>query len=179
MLEEVWKDIPGYVGYYQVSNLGRVRSLSRIVARKTGSLFINGKLLKQYNTNKGRLEVHLCRNGKWVHWLVHRIVATTFLPNPHNLPQINHLNGDPRDNRLDNLEWCDQSRNELHKIHELGHTNNSLLSSPRKVMLVEQNIVFASLGEASRKSGVPLHTLFSRLQSGKSDPNGNHWEYVI
>lgn len=179
MPEEVWKDVPGYVGYYQVSNLGRVRGLPRVVARGRGFLRIKGKILVPHENNTGRLVVQLSRDGRLARWLVHRMVAIAFLPNPCNFPQINHLNGDPKDNRLDNLEWCNQSRNELHKIYELGHVNDSLLSSPRKVMLVEQNKVFVSLGEASRKSGVPLYTLFSRLKSGEPDPDGNHWKYVI
>lgn len=178
-MKEMWKDIPGYVGLYQVSDLGRVRSVDRVIPRKNGPLPLKGKILKQFVKNSGRLEVHLSREGKWTHWLVHRLVAIAFLDNPNNLPQINHLNGDPRDNRLVNLEWCDQSRNEIHKIHNLKVKNSSLLYQPKKVVLVEEGRVFNSLGEACRITGIPLHILFNRLNSGKPDVNGQHWEYVL
>lgn len=178
-MKELWKDIPGYVGLYQVSDLGRVKSLPRTVKRGKGFLHIKGKILKQYVNNRGRLEVHLSRSGKWTHWLVHRLVAIIFLDNPNNLPQINHINGDPKDNRLDNLEWCNQSQNEIHKIHYLNNKNPSLLSQPRKIVLVEQGVVFNSLGEACRKTGIPMHILFNRLQTGKQDNNGRHWKYML
>lgn len=178
-MREFWADIPGHVGEYQVSDLGRVRSLSRNVPRGKGTLPVKGKILKQFITNTGRLEVHLSHNGKWQHWLVHRLVATVFLPNPNNFPQINHLNGNPLDNRLANLEWCNQSLNEIHKIHNLKVKNSSLLSQPRKVLLVEHNEIFNSLGEACRKTGIPLYMLFNRLKTGKPDKNGFHWEYVV
>lgn len=178
-MQEIWKDIPGYVGLYQVSDLGRVRSLPRTVKRGDGKMSIKGHDLEQFLTNTGRMEVHLCRDGKWTHWLVHRLVAIVFLPNYNNLPQINHLNGNPRDNRLCNLEWCDQSKNELHKIHKLKVKNSSLLAQPRKVLLIEDGVVFDSLGEACRRANIPMHILFNRLKTGKADKNGLHWKYVV
>lgn len=178
-MQEVWRDVPGYVGRYQVSDLGRVRSLCRSVPRGDSTLSIKGKILKQYITNTGRLEVHLSYDGVWVHWLVHRIVATAFLENPRGLPQVNHINGDPRDNRLVNLEWCNQSQNEIHKIHNLKIMNPSLLRQPKKVILVEQNRMFNSLGEACRETGISLHILFNRLKTGKPDFDGHHWRYVL
>ena len=89
------------------------------------------------------------------------------------------MNGNPLDNRLDNLEWCNQSLNEIHKIHNLNIKNPSLIAQPRKILLVESNEIFNSLGEACRKTGVPLYTLFNRLKTGKADKNGFHWKYVV
>ena len=178
-MQEEWKNIPGYDGLYQVSNFGRIKSLSRKVKRDNHSLLVKGRVLKQYVTNTGRLEVHLSRNGVWKHCLVHRIVAITFLKNDNSLPQINHINGNPRDNRLENLEWCSQSQNEIHKIHNLKINNPSLLRQPKKILLVEREEIFNSLGEACRNTGVPLHILFNRLKTGKPDKNGHHWEYVL
>lgn len=91
-MAETWKDVAGYEGLYQVSDLGRVRSL------------LHGKvrILKFLDNGYGYLKVELNRNGK----LVHRLVAEAFIPNPLNLPQVNHKDEDKTNNTANNLEWC-------------------------------------------------------------------------
>ena len=96
---EIWKDIEGYEGLYQVSNLGRVRSLNY---RRSGI----SKLLKQSTDEKGYKQVGLCKNGKQKNYHVHRLVAIAFISNPNNLPIINHKDENPSDNNANNLEWC-------------------------------------------------------------------------
>lgn len=101
--EEIWKDIIGYEGLYQVSSLGRVRSLDRYDSRNH---FRNGRMLKlSYNT-VGYLSVGLHSNGKAKMYMVHRMVAQAFIPNPNNLPIINHKDENPSNNSVENLEWC-------------------------------------------------------------------------
>mgnify|MGYP002679946246 CR=1 FL=1 len=100
---EVWKDIKGYEGLYQVSNLGRVRSLNYGRSGET-------KLLKQGTTN-GYKRVFLYKNGKGKNYFVHRLVAMAFIPNPNNLPIINHKDEDSSNNNVNNLEWCTQEYN--------------------------------------------------------------------
>ena len=178
MIEE-WRDIPDYEGEYSVSSFGRVRSIERTVQRNGYPLAIRGRELKQHLINTGRLIVVLSKNGKGKKYLVHRLVAAAFLDNPNSLPQINHIDGNPKNNRVDNLEWCDQHWQEVHKIYNLGVNNPSLLAQPRKVICTETGKVYRSLGEACRFTGTPLHILFQRLRSGKPDNNGFHWEYVI
>lgn len=121
-LGEEWKDIKGYEGLYQVSNLGRVRSLSRYVKHRT-IYILKGKLLKQRTRGKGYLAVTLCKNSKLKHYYVHRLVAEAFIPNPNNLPQVNHKDENKSNNCVDNLEWCDDkyntnygTRNERHSM---------------------------------------------------------------
>lgn len=97
-MNEIWKDIPGHEGKYQVSNLGRVRSLNY---NRTGKI----KLLKQGNVN-GYKVVILYKDGKKKTYLVHRLVAIAFLLNPNNLPIINHKDENPSNNNVNNLEWC-------------------------------------------------------------------------
>ena len=98
-MKEMWKDIPGYERLYQVSNLGNVRSLNY---NRTGEI----KLLKQ-STNKHEYKlVSLCKNGKTKTCKVHRLVAIAFIPNPNNLPIINHKDEDKTNNNVNNLEWC-------------------------------------------------------------------------
>jgi hypothetical protein len=105
-MEEIWKDIEGYEGKYQVSNLGRVKSLKD----RWGSREKILKLLKHNGTHKYSV-VQLCDCGVTKKYLLHRLVAETFIPNPNGLPIINHKDENPENNTVDNLEWCDYSYN--------------------------------------------------------------------
>ena len=100
MIEE-WRPIEGYEGLYEVSNLGRVRSLDRFYYR-----LHKGKVLSPTKDRYGYLTVTLNCNGKSKTIKIHRLVAQAFLPNPDNLPQVNHKDEDKTNNNVDNLEWC-------------------------------------------------------------------------
>ncbi len=106
--EEIWKPIPGYEGY-EVSNKGRVRTLKNEV-----------KPMSLRKNPKGYLRVKLCNHGKERSFLVHRLVGMAFVPGYDKSLQINHLNGIPDDNRPENLEWCNGSRNLQHAYDVLG-----------------------------------------------------------
>jgi hypothetical protein len=118
---EVWKDIKDYEGHYQVSDIGRVKSLARVVESRKG-IFGNKKeiFLKTSKNRKGYLRVKLCKKSdgfcseKSV--IVHRLVANEFLENPLNKPQVNHKNGIKDDNRVENLEWATGSENVIHAL---------------------------------------------------------------
>ena len=107
-MNEQWRTIREYENY-EVSNLGRVRNKE-------------GQLLRPEETEKGYLRVDLRKNGKTKHLKVHRLVAIEFIPNLKNLPQINHKDEDKKNNRVSNLEWCDNWYNSHYgsksKIHE-------------------------------------------------------------
>lgn len=104
---EIWKDIIGFEQYYQVSNLGRVRSKDRIVITPKTSYFKKGRILIPSLDSKGNyLFVGLHVNNKVKLIYIHRLVAQNFIPNPHNYKQVNHINENKKDNRADNLEWC-------------------------------------------------------------------------
>ena len=111
-MKEQWKQVDGFVGY-EVSNLGRVRSVDRIRKAAYGrTARVKGVLLQaRKNTTNDYLLVRLRKEGKLVHCLVHRLVAIAFVPNPDGLPQVNHKDENPQNNRWDNLEWCDQLYN--------------------------------------------------------------------
>ena len=109
MMTEEWKDVEGYEGCYQVSNLGNIKSLSKTVnGRHRPEIY-----LKQMETEDGYLKVFLCKSGIQTKHLVHRIVAKAFVnnPNPGAFNQINHKDENPKNNVAENLEWCDCTYN--------------------------------------------------------------------
>lgn len=106
MIHEAWRDIEGYEGLYKVSNIGRVRSTPRT--------FTKGGILRIYKAGAGYLKLTLTKNGRQQQFYVHRLVARAFAPNPDNLPQINHIDGDKENNHINNLEWCNSADNMRH-----------------------------------------------------------------
>lgn len=111
---EEWRDVVGFEEFYQVSNLGRVRSLDRLVdtnIKYVDKRIHKGKLLKSHLNNKGYKKVFLCKNSEPKNHYVHRLVAQAFIPNPDNLPVVNHKDENPSNNCVDNLEWCTQQYN--------------------------------------------------------------------
>lgn len=111
VMEEIWKDVKGYEGYYQVSNLGRVRSLPR----NKGKRVYGGKILKQVDRGNGYLCISLSKNNQKSPLIsVHQLVAQAFIDNPNNLPQVNHIDGNKQNNRADNLEWSNASMQAIH-----------------------------------------------------------------
>lgn len=105
---EIWKDIPDYEGLYQVSNLGRVKSLERNITPKNDrkSYIVPERIRKPNKDKDGYLRIGLSKNSNKVYFFVHRLVALAFLENPENLPIVNHKNEIKADNRVENLEFC-------------------------------------------------------------------------
>lgn len=103
-------DIKGYEGLYKISNKGDVISLSKT----SGFLKLKEKYLKPTVKSKGYLDVKLIKDGIKKHFYIHRLVAKHFIPNPNNLPQVNHKDKNPSNNNVNNLEWCDNSYNVLY-----------------------------------------------------------------
>lgn len=128
-IEEEWRDIPGYEGYYQVSNLGRVRSLDRVVnghGRGFPRLHKSRIIAQSYN-HYGYRTISLCMDSKPKTHLVHRLVANAFISNCENKEDVNHINGMKTDNAVTNLEWATRKENMQHAYSNglVGHHNPS------------------------------------------------------
>ena len=111
---EIWKDVVGYEGFYQVSNLGNVKRVGSF--RGVNKAYLQNYYLTPVDNGKGYLRIKLTINNKSKRIMLHRIIAEAFLPNPNNYPVINHINGNKKDNQITNLEWCTQSQNCLHSV---------------------------------------------------------------
>lgn len=121
---EIWKEIPGYEGLYQVSNLGRVRTIERYVTEKNGKTRIKKSIIRKFVvSNSGYAQVTLTCKYKMKLCTVHRLVAITFLEKVSGKNIVNHINGIKTDNSLSNLEWCNKSENELHSYRVLNKIN--------------------------------------------------------
>ena len=180
-IEEIWKDVVGYEGLYQVSNLGRIKSLNRYIKTKNNSiLHVNEKILKQtikYGAGKlPRPQVNLCKNCKNNSLLVSRIVAKAFLPNPDNLPQVNHKDENPSNNNVNNLEWCTEEYN-----HNYGTRNERQAKSLQKKIIAydkDTNIcigIFNSIKEAAKILGCD-DSCITKVCKGK---NKYHKKYIF
>ena len=111
-MSEIWKDVVGYESYYQVSNLGNVKRIGSF--RGVNKAYLNGYNLKPMDNGMGYFRIKLTVNNKSKRVMLHRIIAEAFISNPEGKKVINHLDGDKKNNTLNNLEWCTQSENCLH-----------------------------------------------------------------
>ena len=156
---EVWKDI--YEGY-QVSDKGRVFSIKR------------NKILTLREHHKGYLQVHLRVDGKDITPKVHRLVALAFIDNPNNLPQVNHINGNKKDNSVGNLEWCTNGENVKHSYDVLGRK-----AFERSVVCVESNKEYSSSREASRLLSIDNSCITKCCKGKRQTAGGYHWRYAV
>ena len=162
---EMWRDVQGYKGLYLISNLGRIKSLRK------------DKVMHPAKTPAGYYYVTLSDGHTKKKQYIHRLVAEAFLPKPDDCNIVNHLNGITTDNRVHNLEWCDQKRNIQHAVYELGRMGR-LFYPMREVMCVETGEKFESISAAARSKNLNVQNLFSACKGRYHTCGGLHWEYV-
>lgn len=173
---EIWKDIEGYENLYQVSNLGNVRSLRHTKPH----------LITQTKNRNGYLQVALsiCSN-KLKKFYVHRLVAQAFIPNPNNLPQVNHKDENKLNNRAENLDWCTPKFNINYgtslERRAKAQTNRKDLSKPVLQFDKNGNFIneYQSMSDATRKTGIHFSHI-SKVCKGKVNYNsagGFIWKY--
>lgn len=130
-MSEIWKDIPGYVGFYQISNLGNVRSLKRKVNNSESGTQRETKdmLMNPWDNGNGYLVVSLQKNHKRKNYYVHRLVADAFVNNPDDLGFVNHLDFNKHNNAVSNLEWCTQRENVNYSKEHMKKPRNKCKAS--------------------------------------------------
>ena len=194
-MEEIWVDIKGYEGFYQVSNLGRVKSLKRIARHSSGgNKILKEKLLKQTVNKRGYVVVTLYKDGVSKQFKIHTLVAVAFIPNVENKPYIDHINTIKTDNRVEDLRWVtekENSNNELTLKHIKEGCKNNGRNTPHKYgaehpnsrQIVQLSLdldlikIWGSGGEAERLEGFN-HGHISKCCKGKAKTHkGYKWMY--
>ena len=177
--EENWKDIEGYEGLYQVSDKGRVKSLNY---NHTGK----EKIMKLKTTKKGYLSIALHKYGKQEYLRVHRLVAQAFIPNPDNLPQVNHKDEDKTNNCVENLEWCtakyNLEYNNGHKRRACSRTNGKLSKQIAQYTFdlpCELIKVWPSMSEIQRQTDYAKGNIFKCCNGKYKQAYGFIWSYQI
>lgn len=183
-MKEIWKDIDGYEGLYQVSNLGRVKRLK----------FTNGKvsfaketILKQSLNTRGYSIVSLSKNDIKSTKTVHRLVALSFLENQKNYKEVNHIDGNKQNNCVENLEWCDRNYNIQHAFKNklnLGSMKNRLGSqNPSSITVYQYSLdgkfisSFGSVREAERITGIRCSDITMCCRGKTKKSHGYIWKY--
>ena len=165
---EIWKDVVGYEGYYQVSNLGRVKSLNYRGSKKE-------KILATNLERTGYVRTHLCKEGQHKTIRIHRLVAEAFLPNPDNKNCIDHINTNRADNRVENLRWVTHEEN---CNNDLTRKNGKRNGISKKVICVETSTIYNSIMEVERELGL-LHSDICKCCKGtRVTVGGFHWKYA-
>lgn len=144
MEDEIWKDVVGYEGMYQVSNMGRVLSIerdtTRICSTRKDSVFhVKGGYVYMHDNQHGYVVCNLSKDKKSKSFSVHRLVAIAFIPNPNGYREVNHIDGNKLNNRSDNLEWCTRQQNIRHSF-DMGLNHGFLGTDHSKCRFTEQDV---------------------------------------
>lgn len=170
-MEEIWRDIPGFEGYYQASTLGRIRSVARTV-EYVKHYEDNHVVAKHHFPSRIRMpgitagyrSLVLSIDGIHKDVLVHRLVALTFIPNPENLPQVDHIDGNRENNTVSNLRWVTNKEN-IHNSIDRGEHTSQVYRSGRKVRCVEDDKIFETMSAAERHYNIPAGMISAGIKS--------------
>lgn len=184
---EIWKDIAGYEGLYQISNLGNVKSLARYKQNHNKLQKVEERILKPNITNKGYYYVMLNKNGKQKHKMIHILIAQAFIPNPNNYPIVNHKDGNKLNINIRNLEWSSYSHNnkEAYRLglriapttNKLGYDNWK--SKPIYQYDLDGNFIreWACSLEVKRQLNINPSNITSCCRGERNKAGGYIWKY--
>lgn len=185
-MEEIWKDIVGFEGLYQVSNMGRVKSLERdwICGNHNSVRHLEEHIVEPEKMKKGYLRISLNKDGVRKRIMLHRLVAEAFIPNPNNLPQVNHKNEDKALNTVENLEWCTNEYNHNYGTHN-QRVSEAMVNNPKRSKLVYQYTldgelvaIWSSTNECGRNGyGQGMVAACCRGEYGRRTYKGHKWSY--
>ncbi len=180
---EIWKDIIGHEGTYQVSNLGRVKSLNRIIIYSNGCVHNqHGKILSGFINTNGYKSIDLYKNKKSKKYYIHRLVAEAFIPNPNNLPEVNHKDENKLNNIVDNLEWCTSSENKLAGtvIYRANKTRREKHVGEKQIVQfdLQHNFIkeYININEAILETGISRKSIYNSCNK-KVKPRKFIFEY--
>ncbi|KAB1963541.1 NUMOD4 domain-containing protein [Lacticaseibacillus paracasei] len=172
---EIWKDIEGFEGLYQVSNMGRVRSVDR---KDSQGHFWKGKVLIGWPSGSGYLQAALWRDGHGKNKLIHRLVAEAFISNPHSLPQVNHKDENKTNNRVDNLEYCSAHYNIVY-----GTRNERMAKAEgRPIYVISDSghrYYFDRIAKATRLLGLDGRAVNRGLRGKRKYHHGFQFEWAV
>ena len=185
-MNEIWKDIKGYEGKYQISNMGRIKSLSRehaicVFNKVNIKIFSKDRIIKGHKDKDGYLMVSLPFEGRYKNFKIHRLVAFAFLDKIEGKNIINHKNGKKDDNRVENLEWCTNSENLYHAHHVLyGDTHKYYNERPIKRIDTNGRVtIYKNSTIAANEMGVTKSSICSCLKGKSKTCKKCKLEYVI
>jgi len=184
-MEEIWKDIKGYEGLYQVSNLGRVKSFDRYMKNKHGTYTLKkGRILKNsILKSTGYLRVSLSHEGKFISKQVHRLVAEAFIPNPNNYPIINHKDENILNPRADNLEWCTYKYNNNYGNTAIKKSITHKINQKNSKKVYQYDLYgnfikeWKSTREVARFFNIDNNTISRCCRNLKKSALGYKWQY--
>lgn len=187
-MEEIWKDVTGYEGLYKISSLGCLKSLSRLInSSNNNKRRIKECILKlRVNPYNGYIQVLLSKNHKIKPFYIHRLVASEFIENPDNLPQVNHKDENKLNNRVDNLEWCSASYNVAYGTGRKRAIITSLKNGTfyncealsKKVKCIETGKIYLSAQEAGRQTGLDNSGISKCCRGTYKKCGGFKWCYL-
>ena len=182
-MKEIWKDIPGYEGLYQVSDQGQVKSIERYKNNNGGFVKVPEKVLRA-SVRNGYGLVALSKEGVRRTCAVHRLVAEAFIPNAENKPTVNHINGNKLDNRAENLEWNTDKENIRHAIKTGLRNAGQPFNNKRSIAVAQYDVnmnllrVYPSIMEAERQTGIPNRNIALCCRGKHKRTGGYIWKYA-